>query len=137
MSQANEKTMRRLVDEVINQQCLDVIDEIIHVDYVYRTPDQELHGRQALGELLTTYQTAFPDLQVNIDELITTTDTAVLIFTLTGTHENELMGIPPGGKQVNISGVIRSRFDNGQIIEEWELLDQLSLLQQLDVVPVN
>lgn len=137
MSQANEKIMRRLVDEVINQQCLDVIDEIIHEDYVYRTAELELHGRQALGELLTTYQAAFPDLQVTIDELITTTDTAVLIFTLTGTHENELMGIPPGGKQVHIRGVIRSRFDNGQIIEEWELLDQLSLLQQLDVVPVN
>jgi steroid delta-isomerase-like uncharacterized protein len=134
MSQANEKTMRRLVDEVINQQCLDVIDEIIHVDYVYRAPDQELHGRQALCELLTTYQTAFPDLQVNIDELITTADKAVLIFTLTGTHKNELMGIPPGGKQVNINGMICSRLENGQIIEEWELLDQLSLLQQLGIV---
>jgi steroid delta-isomerase-like uncharacterized protein len=137
MPQTNEKTMRRLVDEVINKQCLAVIDEIIHVDYVYHTPNQELHGRQALGELLTTYQTAFPDLQVSIDELISTDDKAVLIFTLTGTHKNQLMGIPASGKQVKINGVIRSRFDNGQIIEEWELLDQLTLLQQLDVVPLN
>ena len=136
MSSTNEKTMRRLVDEVINNQCLSVIDEIIHADYVYRTPSQELYGRQALSELLTTYQTAFPDLQITINELICTDNKAVLLFTLTGTHENELMGIPPTGHQVNINGVIRSRFENGQIIEEWELLDQLSLFQQLGIVAI-
>lgn len=136
MSQANEKTMRRLVDEVINKQCLTVIDEIIHADYVYRTPGQELHGKQALRELLATYQSAFPDLQVTTDELICTDNKAVLLFTLTGSHENELMGIPPTGKQVNINGITYSRFENGQIIEEWELLDQLTLFQQLGIVSI-
>ena len=136
MSSTNEKTIRRLVDEVINNQCLSVIDEIIHADYVYRTPGQQLHGRQALCELLTAYQTAFPDLQITIDELICTDNKAVLLFTLTGTHENELMGIAASGHQININGVIHSRFENGQIIEEWELLDQLSLFQQLGIVSV-
>lgn len=134
MSQTNADTMRRLVEEVINNKCLAVIDQIIHPDYVYRAPGQALHGKEALCELLTTYQTAFPDLQVKIDELITTADKAVLIFTLTGTHKNELMGIPPSGKQVNINGTICSRLENGQIIEEWELLDQLTLFQQLGIV---
>lgn len=134
MPQTNEATMRRLVNEVINEKCLAAIDDIIHPDYVYRTPGQELHGRQALRELFTAYHTAFPDLQVKIDELICTDNKAALVFTLTGTHENELMGIPATGKQVNINGMICSRIENGQIIEEWELLDQLTLFQQLDMV---
>ena len=137
MSRANEETMRRLVDEVINNQCLAVIDHIIHPDYVYRTPGQELHGRQALRELLSAYQAALPDLHVKIDDLICTDNKAVLLFTLAGTHKNELMGIPATGKQVNISGMTCSHFDNGQIIEEWELLDQLTMFQQLDIVSVS
>lgn len=136
MPLTNEETMRRLVNEVINNKCLAVIDDIIHPDYVYRTPGQELHGRQALSELFTAYHTAFPDLHVKIDELICTDNKAALLFTLTGTHDNELMGIPATGKQVNINGMICSRIENGQIIEEWELLDQLTLFQQLDMVTI-
>lgn len=133
----NENIMRRFVDEVINNKCLEVIDDIVHPDYVYRTPEQELHGRQALKVLFTAYHTALPDLNVRIDDLISTDDKVVLLFTLTGTHQDELMGIPATGKSVNIDGMLRSRFEHGQIIEEWELLDQLSMLQQLDIVPVN
>lgn len=136
MSQANEHTMRRLVDEVINNKYLAVIDDIIHPDYVYRTPGQELHGRQALRELFAAYQDALPDLHVKIDDLICTGNKAVLLFTLSGTHENELMGVPATGKQLSINGMTCSRFDNGQIIEEWELLDQLTMFQQLDIVSI-
>lgn len=137
MSQANEETMRRFVDEVINKQCLAIIDEVIHPSYVFRTPGQEINGRQALKEFFIDYHTAFPDLLVTIDDLICTDNKAVLIFTLTGTHENELMGIPATGKQVKINGMTYSRIENGQIIEEWELLDQLTMFQQLDIISIQ
>jgi len=137
MTPSNEKAMHRLVDEVINNHCLAVIDDIIHPDYVYRAPDQELHGRQALRELLIAYRAAFPDLYVKINDLICIDNKTVLLFTLFGTHKNEFMGIPATGKQVNINGMTCSHFDNGQIIEEWELLDQLTMFQQLDIVSIQ
>ena len=136
MTQANQETIRRFVDEVINNRNLTVIDKIIHPNYIYRTPDQELHGRQALRQLFSDYQKGLPDLHVKIDDLVCTDDKAVLLFTLTGTHENDLMGIPATGKQVSINGMTCSRFENGQIIEEWELLDQLTMFQQLDIVSI-
>jgi predicted ester cyclase len=46
------------------------------------------------------------------------------------------MGIPATGKQVNINGMTCSRFENGQIIEEWEMLDQLTMFRQLDIVSI-
>lgn len=137
MYQENEETIRRFVDEVINKQCLGIIDEVIHPDYVFRAPGQELNGRQALKEFFNGYHTALPDLHVTIDDLVCTENKAVLLFTLTGTHENELMGIPATGKQVKINGMTCSRIENGQIIEEWELLDQLTMLQQLDIVSIQ
>lgn len=136
MTQANQETICHFVDEVMNNKNLTMIDEIIHPNYVYRTPGQELHGRQALSQLLTDYQNAMPDLHINIDDLVCTDDKAVLLFTLTGTHENDFMGMPATGKQVNINGMTCSRFENGQIIEEWELLDQLSMFQQLGIVSI-
>ncbi len=136
MSHTNEETMRRLVEEIINNKHLSVIDEIIHPNYVYRTPGQELHGRQAIRDLFTAYHEALPDLHVKIDDLICTDNKAVLLFTLSGTHQNELMGIPATGKQVNINGMTCSRIENGKIIEEWELLDQLTMFQQLDMVSI-
>lgn len=136
MPHTSEETMRRFVDEVINKQCLAVIDEVVHPDYVFRTPGQELNGRQALKKFFTAYHTAFPDLNVAIDDFVCADNKAVLLFTLTGTHENELMGIPATGKQVNINGMTCSRVENGQITEEWELLDQLSMFQQLEIVSI-
>lgn len=136
MQQVNENIMRRLVNEVINNKSYAVIDEIIHPDYVYRTPDQELHGRQALRELFTSYHVAFPNLHVGIEDIVCTDNKAALMFKLTGTQKNELMGIPATGKEVNINGMICSQIENGQIITEWELLDQLSMFQQLGVVSV-
>ena len=45
------------------------------------------------------------------------------------------MGIPATGKPVNITGVAIDRFENGQAVELWEVIDQLGLMQQLGVIP--
>jgi steroid delta-isomerase-like uncharacterized protein len=134
MSQAIEDVMRRFVAEVMNQGNFDVVDEIVHPSYVYRSPDEELHGREALKVFLSGYHAAFPDLKMAIDELVVADDKAVIFFTLTGTHEGPLMGIPPTGKEMRVHGVVRSRFEDGRIVEEWEVLDQLAILTQLGVV---
>lgn len=136
MSLANEKTMRRFIDEVINKGNLAVIDELIHSDYVFRSPSQELRGREELKEFFATYRSAFPDLQLTIDDLVIADDKAVLAFTLSGTHQGELMGITATGKPVKINGMTMSRFEDGQIVEEWELLDELNLFQQLGIVSI-
>ncbi|MCG8426874.1 MAG: ester cyclase [Chromatiales bacterium] len=137
MSLANEVTMRRFVEEVINNGNLPVLDEIIHPKYVFRSPGQELHGREGLRGLFTAYRTAFPDLHVKIDDLVIAGDKAVLSFALSGTHEGDLMGIAATGNQVKVNGMTLSRFESGKIVEEWELLDQLNMFQQLGIVSVQ
>lgn len=52
-----------------------------------------------------------------------------------GTHQGELMGIPGTGKQVTLAGVAIYRLANGRIVEFWNFLDNLSLMQQLGAVP--
>jgi predicted ester cyclase len=47
----------------------------------------------------------------------------------------ELMGIPPTGKQVKVSGITIDRLEGGKIVEEWGSFDQLGMLQQIGVIP--
>jgi uncharacterized protein YbjT (DUF2867 family) len=47
------------------------------------------------------------------------------------------MGIAATGRQVKVSGMTLSHFEHGKIVEEWELLDQLTLFQQLGIVSIH
>lgn len=130
----HERTMRRFIDEVINRGDTSALDEIVHPDYVFRSPGEELRGREGLKALLDGYRAAFPDLRIEIDDLLVANDATVLEFTLTGTHRGELLGVSATGRRIKINGMVRSRFRDGRIAEEWEILDQLSLYEQLGVV---
>ena len=134
MSEANETVLRRLIDEVINNGDFSVLTELVEPDYIYRSPDQELEGPEALKGLLAAYRVAFPDLNVSIDDLVNGGEKVAVSITLTGTHQGDLMGIPATGRPVNLQGMILSNFRDGRIVEEFEVLDMLAMFQQLGVV---
>ena len=71
---------------------------------------------------------AFPDLQLASQDLIAEGDKVAAHYVLRGTHQNQLFGIPPSGRQVVFSTVIIFRMSGGKIIEQWGLDD---LRQQL------
>jgi predicted ester cyclase len=52
-----------------------------------------------------------------------------------GTHNGPFMGIPATGKPVTVAGIDVFRIANGQIVELWQHLDHLGMLQQLGVIP--
>lgn len=131
---SNELVMRRFVAEIVNQGEFSSLKEIVDPNYVFRSPGEEVHGPEELEALIAGYRGAFPDLNMAIDELMVADDVTVLAFTLTGTHRGDLLGIPATGRQVNVQGMVRSRFRDGRIAEEWEILDQLSLFEQIGVV---
>ncbi len=134
MSDTNEAVVRRFVNEVLNEGDYSVMRELVHTDYVYRSPDQELHGPEALEDLLSTYRTGLPDMNTSVDDLVVSGDKVVISVTLTGTHKGDLMGIHATGNQVTVHGMVLSRLEDGKIIEEWEMLDMLGMFQQLGVL---
>lgn len=134
MSETNEKVIRRFIDEVVNNGDFLVLNQLVQPNYTYRSPDQQLDGPKALEGLLAAYHTAFPDMHVRIDDLVNGSDKVVISVTFTGTNDGELMGIAPTGKPICINGMILSRFQDGKIIEEYEILDMLTMFQQLGIV---
>jgi steroid delta-isomerase-like uncharacterized protein len=130
----NEQAMVRFVDEFINRGDTSALQELVHAEYVYRSPGEEVRGQEGLAALFDGYRSAFPDLALTIDDLVVADDATVMAFTLTGTHRGDLLGIPATGRRVRVNGMVRSRFRDGKIAEEWEILDQLSLFEQLGIV---
>lgn len=131
LTQDSEGVMRRFIEEVINIGDFSVLNELIHPKYVYRSPDQKIHGPEGIKALITAYRSAFPDLNVYIDDLIATEEKVAVSFTLTGTHQDDLMDIAATHKHVKVHGMLMSRFEDGKIVAEWEILDHLTLFQQL------
>ena len=78
-----------------------------------------------------------PDLAITIDSLVADGDLVSTRWTGTGTHSGALMGIPATGKVVTVSGIDICRIDGDRIVEYWQELDTLSMLQQLGVIPAG
>jgi steroid delta-isomerase-like uncharacterized protein len=80
------------------------------------------------------FRNAFPDFRAVIHDLIAEDDKVVTRKTFDGTHEGELLGIPPTGKEVTIELIDILRVADGKITDHWNVVDQLGLMQQLGVI---
>ncbi len=134
MHALNERVIRRFVDAIVNGGEVAALNEMVDPGYLFRSPGEEIHGPEGLAALFGSYREAFPDLRMEIDELLVADDATVLSFTLTGTHRGSLLGNPATGRSINVQGMVRSRFRDGKIAEEGEVLDQLTLFEQLGIV---
>ena len=54
----------------------------------------------------------------------------MVYLNFTGTHKGEFQGILPTNKKVNIRSADLYRIENEKIVEHWDVVDQLNLLQQ-------
>ena len=133
-SKAAELT-RLFIEEAFNKGNLAILDEIVHPDYHFCSPDSELNGIGELKNFIGDFRKGFPDLSLAIDQQVTEGNITCTCFTLTGTHMEGFMDIPATKQKVKVHGIVVSRFQENKIVEDWEVLDQLSLLQQLGVVP--
>lgn len=129
---------RRIVDEVLNRGNLEVVDELFAPDFRDHTPRPgQGPGREGYKQAITLLRAAFPDLAYTIEDLIAADDKVVLRLSARGTHQGDLMGIPPTGKAVRIVGIVIDRIVDGKLVERWGLGDDLDLLDQLGVAPTG
>jgi steroid delta-isomerase-like uncharacterized protein len=131
----NKALARRVFEETLNQRNLAIVDELNTPDFVYHTDATTIQGREPFKQYLSMLLTAFPDLHLSIDDVIGEGDRVVVRCTLRGTHQGELMGIAPTGKQVAVTGISIMFIANGKLVEEWANTDTLGMMQQLGVIP--
>jgi hypothetical protein len=135
----NKELFRRFQDamntcdaEVISTS----IDELVEPDATVRTPlPTDATGAQVLKNVWTVLLAAFPDLQLHVEDLIGEDDKVVARIVVTGTHRGVYMGVQPTGKIISYDEIFIFRFANGRVVETWGVVDVLSQMKQLGVIP--
>jgi len=125
-----EAQIHRFVDEVWNGRNYEAAADLYGEDYV--NPFGKGPAAKAAGIRLS--HEAFPDMHVEIDDLIVAGDTAVLRITLRGTDLGGYAGRPPTGRAVEEWGVNIMRFKNERVVSEFMGADKLGLFIQLGVI---
>jgi len=127
---------RRFAEEVINKKNLAVADEIVAEHFVELDPlPGQAQGREGLKQILAMLFAAFPDLHWTIEEDAAEGEKLWSRFTWRGTHRGEFLGIPATGNQVEVNGVVIDRIVEGKMVDSRILMNDLSLMQQLGVIP--
>jgi steroid delta-isomerase-like uncharacterized protein len=87
-------------------------------------------------EFFRIQRAGFPDMHLHVEDVLPSGDKVVARVTITGTHDGELMGIPPTGRSVSVPLIDIIRFDDDGIAHEhWGVFDAMAMMQQLGVVP--
>jgi steroid delta-isomerase-like uncharacterized protein len=137
-AEANKAKLRRIYQECFNQGNLATADELVAPDCRDTSPGippgVPTTGPDTLKSIVPQLRTAFPDLQVTIDEMVAEGDVVVARTTCTGTHRGNFQGIPATGQRVNWSTIDIVHVRGGQFVSHFGLQDGVGLLQQLGAI---
>lgn len=126
MSEEN-KALARKVYEIIASGDFDRVEEIVDPDM----PDNERPEcppemetpRPKLIDTFRVFATeahrAFPDMHIEVEDMIAEGDKVSARVAMSGTHQGEFQGIAPTGKQVQVRAIDIFRIANGKIVEHW------------------
>jgi predicted ester cyclase len=121
--QQNKNVVRQLVDEVWNEHQLGGLGKFVDADLLAEATE---HTRQFL--------TAFPDVEVTIQDLIAEGDKVVGRLLVRGTNTGPFAGRPPTGKRVTFGSFRIYRLADGKVVETWAMQDRMGLMEQLGLV---
>ena len=138
MSSANAAVVRRFVEEYQSGHDVTVAEELLADDFVDHSPFGPLSpDRNGVLALFGMLFAAFPDLRAEIHEQFSDGDTVITRKTFHGTHQGELMGIPPTGTEVAFDVIDIVRVRDGKMVEHWNVVDAMALMTQLGAIPAT
>jgi steroid delta-isomerase-like uncharacterized protein len=131
-------TVRRFYD-LINAGDIDGFGALLAADFVEheQTPGLEPTKAGVLA-FFRMQRAGFPDMRMQVEDVIASGDKVVVRVRYTGTHQGAFMGMPATGKSVDAQLIdIMGMGDDGLCHEHWGVMDQLSMMQQLGVIPAG
>ena len=139
MSEELKAIAARMPTEVFNEGKVEVIDEVVHPDFVdHGAPwSGASTDREGLKAMVGALRKAFPDLKNTLKLVVADGDLVAQYVTATGTMLGEIGGMPPSGKQATWDSMHLVRFRDGLIAEHWVVVDQLGMFQQLGFVQMS
>jgi predicted ester cyclase len=121
----NKDTVRRFLEEAVNGGHDELVDELF-------TPEAAAFAREWFG----AFRRSFPDLRMELVELVAEGDTVVGRFDCSATHLGEWRGHAPTGRRFeNVDEVYFFTFAGDRIAAVWGIEDTLDRYRQLGLTP--
>jgi steroid delta-isomerase-like uncharacterized protein len=135
MSTDNKSIVRSYYEQVLNRGDLALLATIAREDHVEHDPltgqGSGLAGFRERAQMLRDGLQP----QFTIEQIVAEGDTVVVRWTNRGKHVGTFLGIPPTNKSFQIAGIDIHAMRDGKLAEHHHVVDQLSMLKQLGLVP--
>jgi predicted ester cyclase len=118
----HRETARRALEEVCSGKDLASVEEVYSARFVDHVNALEYRGTEGVRRSVALYLKLFPDLSFVVEDQVTERDRVASRWRLRGNHR---------GRQVQLRGIVISRFEDGKIVEDWAASDTLELARQL------
>ena len=130
-AEENKTLIRRFFDEVFSNGNPAVASEILTSDFVFYGPAAGVHGPENFVQFTGTLRNALA-VRFMLEVVIADGDKVSCLSTMSGTHQAEFRGIPPGGRRIAMPRIDTFQFTDGKIREVRTTLDHQALTQQLN-----
>jgi steroid delta-isomerase-like uncharacterized protein len=135
MSDANKALVRRFYS-VFNRGDLDEMESFIREDVIDHNPlPGQSPGLEGLKKVITMFRTAFPDIEIEVEDLVAEGDKVAVRALATGTHEGALMGYPASGQRATVNAIDIWVVKHEKLAAVWHVEELLYLMIQIGVVP--
>jgi steroid delta-isomerase-like uncharacterized protein len=137
MTEQDHVKLAKAALAAINAHDVDAYLKNIHESFVGESEALgTVHGRDGARQMMTTLLQAFPDLHIEIEQIISSGNHVVTRGQLTGTHKGTFAGVPATNKKVKWHSCNVIEVKNGKAISSRIHADNVSLMRQLGVLPV-
>ncbi|HEX8871878.1 MAG TPA: ester cyclase [Candidatus Acidoferrum sp.] len=135
MPTTNKDVIERLYREVWNGRKLGLIDQLFSKSHALDDPSVSgaAVGPAVYRSQVQLFLDGFPDLRFTVNETISEKGKIVAVWTVTGTHQGEFLGLAPSNKKMSIDGITVHEVADGKILESHVVWDALGLFDQLGI----
>ena len=134
MSERNKALVRRWFEECDREK--GPAEEVCTPGFTAHHPDGPPMKLTTFRQLTSAMFAAIPDLRHTVEDLIAEGDKVGGLVSIRGTHQGELMGVAPTGKQIEVSGIVFARIEGGKVAEYWGGAHKLGVMRQIGASPV-
>lgn len=134
---SNKALVRRLYDEGFNAGNLDIVTQLVSPDIVTHNPIvlDAPTGRDASRGGIAMLRRSFPDLRVEVLDLIAEGDRVAAFLLMRGTNTGDYRRGGATNRQASMRACFIWRVAGGRLVERWGVADRFALLQQLGIIP--
>jgi predicted ester cyclase len=127
-----DQVFRRLIEEGFNQGRLEGLAEIVAEDLIENQVGAG-SGLSGLKALITELREPFPDLELEIQDMVTAGEVVWARIRARGTNTGSWRGRPASGRPIDMTVIDVAHVVKGRIVEHWGVADRLTMLMQIGI----